>query len=123
FEEEDFKKDKKNIVDYYRKNGYRDAEILSDSLIYSNNNEDLKILIKVYEGPQYKIRNITWEGNSVFSDAMLDQRLGLKKGDIFDYDKFEKNLRGNETQSDVTALYMDNGYLTFNLDEVEQKVG
>lgn len=123
FEEEEFEKDKKNIVDYYRKNGYRDAEILSDSLIYSNNNEDLTILIKVYEGPQYKIRNITWEGNTVFADPMLDQRLGLKKGDIFDYDKFEKNLRGNENQSDVTALYMDNGYLTFNLTEIEQKVG
>jgi Outer membrane protein/protective antigen OMA87 len=36
FDPEKFKKDKESIIKFYRKNGYRDAEILSDSLIYSN---------------------------------------------------------------------------------------
>ena len=34
-----------------------------------------------------------------------------------------KILRGNEKQSDVSALYLDNGYLTFNLQTKETKVG
>ena len=122
FDKDKFEKDKKSIRDFYLKNGYRDAYIISDSLIYSNNKQDLTILIKVYEGPQYKVRNIVWEGNTIYPDAFLTQRLDFKKGDIFDYDKFEKNLRGNENQTDVTALYLDNGYLTFNLDESETKV-
>ena len=123
FDHKKFEKDKKSIIDFYRKNGYRDAEIISDSLIYSNHKQDLTILIKVYEGPQYKIRNIEWEGNTIYSNAFLTERLGFKKGDVFNYEKFERNLRGNENQSDVTSLYLDNGYLTFNLDPAEIKVG
>ncbi len=123
FDKQKFEKDKKAIKNFYLKNGYRDAEIISDSLIYANHKQDLTILIKVYEGLQYKIRNIVWEGNTIYPDAFLTERLDFKKGDIFNYEKFERNLRGNETQSDVTSLYLDNGYLTFNLDESEQKVG
>ena len=123
FDQKKFEKDKKSIRDFYLKNGYRDAEVVSDSLIYSNNKKDLTILIKVYEGPQYKIRNIVWEGNTIYPGDFLTERLGFKKGDIFDYEKFERNLKGNENQTDVTSLYLDNGYLTFNLDESETRVG
>ena len=103
------------VIDFYRNNGYRDAEILMDSLEYYNDNKDLKINLDVFEGPQYKVRNISWEGNTVYPSVILNQRLNFAKGDIYDYDKFQQNLRGNETQSDVSALYLDNGYLTFNL--------
>jgi outer membrane protein insertion porin family len=123
FDKEKFEKDKKSIHDFYLKNGYRDAEIISDSLIYSNNKKDLSILIDVYEGQQYKVRNISWEGNTIYPDEVLTQTLDFKKGDVFNYEKFEKNLRGNENQTDVTSLYLDNGYLTFNLDENENRVG
>ena len=71
FDKDKFEKDKKSIRDFYLKNGYRDAYIISDSLIYSNNKQDLTILIKVYEGPQYKVRNIVWEGNTIYPDAFL----------------------------------------------------
>jgi outer membrane protein insertion porin family len=122
FNKEKFKKDKELIRSFYLKNGFRDIEIISDSLIYYNNNKDLHIIMNVYEGPQYKIRNIEWEGNSIYPDELLTERLDFNKGDIFNYEKFERNLRGNETQSDVTALYQDNGYLTFRLTPSEIKV-
>ncbi len=122
FKPNDYKKDKQLIVDFYRKNGYRDAEILDDSLIYYNDNQDLKIVMDVFEGPQYKIRNISWSGNTVYPDAVLTQRLNFAKGDIYDYDKFQKNLHGNESQTDVSALYLDNGYLTFNLQADEKRI-
>ena len=76
----------------------------------------------VYEGPQYKLRNIIWQGNTVFSSDVLTERLDFKKGDIFNYEKFERNLRQNEKQNDISSLYLDNGYLTFNLKTTEQKV-
>jgi outer membrane protein insertion porin family len=122
FHPDKYKVDKEDIVKFYQKNGYRDAEIISDSLIYYNDNKDLKILINVYEGPQYKIRNITFTGNTVFSDAVLRQRLDFAKGDVYDYEKFERNLHGNEKQTDVSSLYLDNGYLTYNVLATEQKV-
>jgi len=122
FKPKDFEKDKQLVLEYYKENGYRDAEILDDTLIYSNDNKDLKIILDVYEGPQYRIRNITWEGNTVYPDEVLTQRLGLVKGDVYDYKIFQQNLKGNEAQSDISALYLDNGYLTFSAKAEETKV-
>jgi outer membrane protein insertion porin family len=107
---------------FWSSSGYRDADIISDSLIYYNNNRDLKIVMEVYEGPQYKIRNVEWEGNTIYPDEVLTERLDFAKGDVFNYEKFQRNLFGNEQQSDVNALYQDNGYLTFRLIPSEIKV-
>jgi outer membrane protein insertion porin family len=123
FDPKNYEKDKELIINYYKKNGYRDAEILSDSLIYSDDKRDLRINLDVYEGPQYKIRNIKWEGNTVYPSFALNERLDFAPGDVYDLEKFEQNLRGNEKQADVSALYLDNGYLTFNLQTKETKIG
>lgn len=123
FNPENYKKDKETIIKFYRKNGYRDAEILSDTLIYSNDKKDVNIIMNIYEGKQYKIRKINWEGNTVYPEEILSERLDFKPGDVYNLEKFEQNLRGNEKQSDVSALYLDNGYLTFNLQTTENKVG
>lgn len=122
FNPTNYEKDKGLILKFYQKNGYRDAEILSDTLVYSNDKKDVKIVMNVYEGSQYKIRNIIWEGNTVYPAYALTERLDFAPGNIYDLEKFEQNLRGNEKQSDVSALYLDNGYLTFNLQTRENKV-
>ncbi len=114
FDRKKYEEDKKLIVKFYQKNGYRDAEILSDSLSYDQTRENLAIHISVREGAQYRIRNISWEGNNVYPAEFLNARLGFKSGDIFNAEKFETNLRGSEDQTDVASLYLDNGYLTFN---------
>lgn len=122
FDKKMYEKDKELLLKFYKRKGYRDAEILADSLIYYNDKKDLRIQIYVDEGPQYKVRNINWVGNTIYTDEVLSERLDFAKGDIFNYEKFEQNLRGNEKQSDVYALYLDNGYLTFNLKATETKV-
>ncbi len=122
FDRKKYDEDKKLIVLFYKKNGYRDAEVLGDSIWYSTDKHDMNIRINVYEGAQYKIRYITWEGNTVYSDTVLNERIGMKPGDVYNEEKFEQNLRGNEAQSDVASLYLDNGYLTFNLDPEETRV-
>lgn len=122
FDKKKYEEDKDLLIKFYRRNGFRDAEIISDSLIYFNNNKDLRIHIYIDEGPQYKIRNIEWIGNTIYSDEVLSERLDFAKGDIFNYEKFERNLRQNERQTDIYSLYLDNGYLTFNLKHTETKV-
>lgn len=122
FNPDDYEKDKEAIINYYRRNGYRDADIVSDSIQYYNNNEDMRLVINVFEGTQYKIRNINWVGNTVYTANQLSERLDFKKGDIYDYERFEQNLKGNEKQSDIYAMYLDNGYLTFNLTTTETKI-
>lgn len=122
FDRKKYEEDKRLLLKFYRKNGYRDAEITGDSISYSDNKEDMHILIRVNEGAQYKIRNITWEGNAIYPDSILNERLSVARGDVYNSEKFEQNLRGNEAQSDVASLYLDNGYLRFNLEPEETRV-
>lgn len=122
FDRKKYEEDKKLITKYYRSNGFRDAQILGDSIWYGENKRDMFIHISVHEGPQYRIRNITWEGNTVYPDEVLTERLGFERGDIYDAEKFDRNLRGNEAQTDVSSLYLDRGYLTFNLEPAETRV-
>lgn len=122
FDKKKYEEDKNNIIKYYRKNGYIDAEILSDSLWYDESKRDLFIRLALHEGLQYKVRHITWEGNTVYREEVLTERLGFQKGDVYDAEKFEQNLRGKEDQTDVASLYLDNGYLTFNLEPEEKRV-
>jgi outer membrane protein insertion porin family len=123
FARELYEEDKRLIIQFYRRNGYRDAEILGDSLWYSEDREEMFILVRLHEGPQYTIRNITWEGNSVYPDLVLNMRLDMFPGEVYDLEKFEMNLRGNEEQTDVASLYLDNGYLRLNMEPVEERIG
>lgn len=122
FDKKNFEKDKEALLKFYKKNGYKDATILKDSVYIDETKKNLFIDIYLYEGPQYKIRNIEWVGNTVFPTEVLNKRLGFEKGDVFDYEKFERNLRQNEQQTDVSSLYFDNGYLGFTLKTEEIKV-
>ena len=123
FDRKKYDEDKVKILDYYHNHGYRDAEILGDTIWYSDNKENMSILIRVKEGPQYRIRHITWQGNTVYSADELNERLGMVPGEIYDQEKFDHNLRGNEAQNDVASLYLDNGYLRVNLEPTETRVG
>lgn len=116
FNRSDYEKDKEFILNYYKENGFKDATIIEDKLEYKNNKEDVDILIKVAEGPKYKIGNIVFEGNTVYKDSLLADKLDMKRGDVFNSMKFNQNLRGNESQTDIASLYLDNGYLGFNAD-------
>jgi outer membrane protein insertion porin family len=123
FKKEDYEKDKQLITDFYRKNGYLDFEIIADSVKYDFDNATAQIKIYVYEGPQYKVRNVYWEGNTVFDDKTLNEHLDFMKGDVFNYEKFQQNLHFNKEQTDISSLYQDLGYLTFRLEDREVRVG
>lgn len=122
FKKDKFEKDKDLLQKFYLNKGYRDFTVLKDTIILSADRKTLDVIVDVYEGNQYKVRNIIWEGNSVYQAEELDARLDLKRGAVFDFAKFEQNLRFNEKQTDVSSLYQDNGYLTAQIDPKEEKV-
>lgn len=122
FDRKKYKEDKQLVLGFYRKNGFRDAEIVADSLHYDESKKYLSIDLYMFEGPQYRIRNLVWEGNTVYPSEILSARLGFQKGDIYDREKFERNLFRNEEESDVSSLYQDNGYLVFQVEPEETRV-
>ena len=110
--------DKKAIIAKYNQLGYRDARIISDT-VYKVNKRNVNIEINLEEGRKYYFRNIEWVGNTKYSSELLSKILGIKKGDVYDQARLESNLLMNPNGRDVSSLYLDDGYLFFNVEPVE----
>ncbi len=120
FIREDYEEDKEIIIDKYRRNGYRDAEIISDT-VYSISEERIMIEIELKEGNQYFFRDINWVGNSRYPSQLLSNALKINKGDPFDMSLLVDRL--NVDEDAVGNLYLDNGFLFFNANPVVTNVG
>ena len=98
--------------------GYRDAKIVSDS-VWRNPKGALQINMKIDEGRRYYFRNIAWKGNTIYESVVLNQVLGIQKGDSYNADLLEQRLRFSQDGRDISSLYMDNGYLFFSIEPTE----
>ena len=122
FNEKKYLEDKNKILDYYNSLGFRDATIVADTTY--NDHGDLDVAIKLTEGPRYYFGNITWKGNTKYSDSLLNTLLGIKKGDIYNAETLNKRLGVTPSPEggDISSLYMDDGYLFFTITPVETAV-
>lgn len=121
FIDEDYQEDKLLLIKKYNSLGFRDARILRDS-ISKNPDNTINIDLWVEEGTKYYIRNITWIGNTKYSSQFLDRILKIGKGDVYDQDALEQALTYNPSGADIRSLYMDDGYLFFDVVPVETRV-
>lgn len=119
YDRKKFQQDKKLIEEYYRERGFKDATVVFDKLEILPGGEDVNIRIKVDEGKRYFVDNIAIEGNKIYGDDLILQRLEMRPGDVYNSKKLQQNLYGNEEETDVSALYLDNGYLSYNADVQE----
>ena len=117
----EYAKDPGRVTDRYNEKGYYDAEVLRDSVyIVDADRKDPYMVIEmdVREGPQYHIRDIGWEGNTLYTDAQLNERLGLVSGDVYNSKKLTENLYGTGKNSDVSSLYFNSGHMRFRVDPI-----
>ena len=123
FNQNKFESDLDNILTYYNSLGYRDAVILQDT-VYHTKKGDLNVDIKLQEGRKYYFGNITWRGNTKFSDSVLTSIMGIRKGDTYNMEILDKKLGKNASPEggDISGLYQDDGYLFFRTDPVETAV-
>lgn len=123
FDQKKFDEDLQKVLDHYNALGYRDAQI-ADTNIYANKEGNLQVDILVDEGTQYYFGDISWKGNTKYSDSILNEVLSIRKGDIYNVDKLNKRL-GKQLSSeggDISGYYMDDGYLFFRVEPVETAV-
>ncbi|GAB2684285.1 POTRA domain-containing protein [Mucilaginibacter koreensis] len=122
FKRDAYEEDKQTLIEKMQDQGYRDAEILSDTVArHDANTVDVKI--KLYEGPKYYLGNITWSGNAQYPTDVLNKILRLKKGDVFSEQELDKRLSGpTPNGDDLSTLYLDNGFLTYSADPVQTRV-
>ncbi|MBS1558260.1 MAG: outer membrane protein assembly factor BamA [Bacteroidetes bacterium] len=118
----EYEEDKKKLIARLNNEGFRDAEILSDSIIKSGYSTiDLKL--KVNEGKKYYFRNITWTGNFLYTSATLNKVLDIRKGDVYSQELIQKKTTFNpKGGADISGPYMDDGYLFFRVTPVEVAV-
>jgi len=116
----DFKEDLTSVIDKYKENGYRDARIISDTIIKHDNNT-ISLNISLEEGEQYKFGKITFVGNSVYSDAYLQSILRIREGSTYNGVELKKRIADDSKPDalDITNLYQNNGYLFSNINPVE----
>lgn len=119
FIKENFENDKKRILAYYATLGYRDA-IITDTKIDRKKEGDLNIKMNIEEGIQYQFGNISWKGNSKYSDTLLTKILGIKKGDIFNDQLLQERINFDQEGRDISRLYMDDGHLFFRATPIEK---
>ena len=121
FVETEFENDKKLVIEKYNEIGYRDAQIIADSIVPSPYDPTrVDVYLTIEEGNKYTFGDITWVGNTVYPYDYLDAVLGIKKGDTYNLKELNKRL--NEDDDAVAKLYTDQGYLFFNVTPVEVKI-
>lgn len=123
FSDKKYGEDKEHVLDYFNSQGYRDAVILGDTII-PDVKKNLNVFVKVAEGSKYYFGDITWRGNTKYSDSILSLFLAIKKGDTYNLELLNKRL-GKQLSAeggDISSLYMDDGYLFFRIDPVETAV-
>jgi len=123
YTEEGFEEDKVTIVDKYKENGFRDARVLSDSLLIEND-KTVSLNISVEEGKRYYFGDIDFIGNSKYTDGQLRQVLGIQKGDVYNGTLLGERIADptDPDALDITNLYQNNGYLAVQIDPVEVAV-
>ncbi|GAB4093143.1 BamA/OMP85 family outer membrane protein [Flaviaesturariibacter terrae] len=123
FDEKKYHEDLEKILDYYNALGYRDARIV-DTALTRLPNGNVNVEIKVDEGRRYYFGNITFRGNTKYSDSVLQQVLRISKGDVYNLGLLNKRV-GKELSADggdISALYMDDGYLFFRAEPIETSI-
>ncbi|MBO6576140.1 MAG: outer membrane protein assembly factor BamA [Rhodothermales bacterium] len=117
FKEDEFEEDIARIVERYNERGYFDAEVVRDTTFIED--EDGKpymvVGVEVREGPQFHVRNVTWEGNTLYDDETLSTNLGFTRGDVYNGKQLDQNLYMNGKNTDIYSLYQNRGYMRFNV--------
>ena len=118
FIKDNYEEDKENIISEYNNKGYRDAKIVKDS-VYVNNDNTVTIEIVLDEGEPYLFGNINFVGNKKYTNDELLNQLSIDSGDVFNQSILDSRLFGTPEGTDISSLYLDNGYLFFNATPVE----
>ena len=104
--DDEFDEDLDKLRDYYKEEGYLDVEIAEDKITFDYPKANkLVITIRVEDGRQYKIGDISFSGNKIYSSRLLRYVPRQKKGAIFVPSLLDKDI---ETLED---FYGRDGYL------------
>jgi outer membrane protein insertion porin family len=107
--EKELPNDMVKIARFYQKNGYMDVEVIDHRVEFDEGLDGLVIVIELEEGPQYKLGDVFFEGNQLFTDEKMAEKMRLEKGEVYNLQKMEESL------IEFFGLYTEEGYIYANI--------
>ncbi|RMG04518.1 MAG: outer membrane protein assembly factor BamA, partial [Nitrospirae bacterium] len=104
YEKGQMRLDLESIRELYLDNGYLEVKVAEPVVKPTEDGKKLDIIIKVSEGPQYKVGDITFRGHRAADEKKLRELIGIKKGDIFSKGKLSEGIKK------ATEFYSEKGY-------------
>ena len=119
FVDEKYAEDKERVIEKYNELGYRDAQIVADSVVPAGENL-VDVYIHIDEGQRYYVRNIDWVGNTIYNTEGLSRVLRMEKGDVYNQKHIKKRLE--EDDDAVKNYYYNDGYVFIQVNPTEMNV-
>ncbi|MDH4027300.1 MAG: outer membrane protein assembly factor BamA [Nitrospirota bacterium] len=104
YKKDQIKEDIDRIRGLYNNNGFIYAAVSEPETALSDDSKNIFLKISLSEGDQYRTGELKIKGNSVFTDAELLEKIGIRTGDIFDRSALRTDI------DKITDLYMEKGY-------------
>jgi outer membrane protein insertion porin family len=114
FKPDKLDEDKQSLTDFYRSRGYRDAEVLADSVRYSDDRRWIYVTFMLNEGRTYRYGRFSWSGNKLFTADDLQAKMRVSAGDLYHGEKFQQSL------ADIGSKYYEKGYIYASVNSSER---
>ena len=115
--EQALRRDAELIVSQLRDQGYRKARMAAINRAVSEDNDHLKIIFRVEEGPQSFVGDIAFKGNALFTVESLREKVEISPGDPFSISRIK--IEANN----VLQQYYDAGYATASVTARSYEMG
>jgi len=110
FEQKKFESDIVKVKEFYMNNGWLDADI-GWEITYNEDNTRMFVNIHVKEGERYYVENLHIQGEALFTEEELKEKLKLKEGGPFFLDAVEKDAY------QLRLTYGEQGYIAASVKE------
>ena len=81
----------RTLRDFFRQNGYLQARVERPVTSHGRTGNSVSVTFKIEEGPLFSIRSIAFEGNRSIDSSALLKASGLRSGEIFLPEKFDRS--------------------------------
>ncbi|MHC4601591.1 MAG: outer membrane protein assembly factor BamA, partial [Planctomycetota bacterium] len=112
-EDEKFRRDLAALEQYYREEGWRDASVTLEDLVYSDDRERLTVKILVSEGERYVVDSLEIQGNKEIPAEILRRKIRLRPGMYYRASLIYGNVADEERGDfrNIRDAYGEKGFL------------
>jgi outer membrane protein insertion porin family len=109
FKEINFQNDIERLKYFYRMKGYLQINIGTPEITVSEDKKWVFITMKLTEGPQFTVNKITFQGEVLFPESELQEKMTLKENETYSEESLRKDIQM------LTEMYQDEGYAFANV--------